>query len=160
MNPKRTVTALLLLFVAGSVGYVFLGSPGGRDSASENGQATGSASPELIVYYMDMGKDCSTCLNLETYTHDALEEGFAPELASGAIQWRTVDLDLPENEHYIQEYGLYTKSVVLVRMESGKPGRFDSLSRIWELVYDRDAYVAYIQAAVRAFLAADGAPAE
>lgn len=112
---------------------------------------------ELVVYYMDMGKDCSTCLSLEAYTKEALDTWFAPDLASGRVQWRTADLDDPANAHFVDEFGLYTKSVVLVRFEDGKQVQFESLGRIWELVYDRDAYMAYIRDEVQRFLDGSGA---
>ena len=84
---------------------------------------------------------------------------FAADLASGRIQWRTADLDTPEHAHFVDEFGLYTKSVVLVRLEGGKQIRFDSLSRIWELVYDKEAYIAYIREEVQGFLDSPKAPA-
>jgi len=153
MTAKQILSTILLLFAVGSAGYVLLGAPvNTEDSSAGEGERVEATSPEVIVYYMDMGKDCSTCLNLETYTHDALKAGFADALASGRIEWRTVDLDIPENEHFIKDFGLYTKSVVLVRLEGGEIAQFDSLSRIWELVYDKDAFVAYIQKEVGGFL--------
>lgn len=155
MTFKNPIAVLLLVFAVGSVAYLFLAGPGTES-------ATGAVAPEagasqVIVYYMDMGKDCSTCLNLESYTREALETFFAPELASGAIGWRTADLDDPANEHFVSDFNLYTKSVVLVRMEDGVPVRFDSLSRIWELVYDKAAYLEYIRKEVRGFLDSSGA---
>lgn len=159
MNARSILTALLLLLAAGSVFYVLLGTPGGStggESAAptiaDPALSPETPAPELIVYYMDMGKDCTTCLNLETYTHEALQAGFPEELGSGRIQWRTVDVDDPKNEHFIADFRLYTKSVVLVREDEGAPARYENLSRIWELVYDKDAYMAYIRKSVRTFL--------
>ena len=165
MNARSILTALLLLFAAGSMAYVLLGTPGGSTGGEAPAPTTANTAPspaapapELIVYYMDMGKDCTTCLNLETYTHEALQAGFPEEMASGRIQWRTVDVDDPKNEHFISDFRLYTKSVVLVRQAEGAPPRFESLSRIWELVYDKEAYMAYIRKSVRAFLDTPGSP--
>lgn len=156
---KRALTIVLLLFAAAGLLFVMIGDGPVNGGRSHAGGPVLATTPELIVYYMDMGKDCSTCLNLESYTREALDTYFAADLASGRIQWRIADLDAPENAHFVDEFGLYTKSVVLVRLEGGKQTRFDSLSRIWELVYDKDAYIAYIRDEVRAFLDAPMAPA-
>lgn len=155
---KRILTPLLLLFAAASLLFVLVSDgPVSSDTQSTEAKAP-IAETELVVYYMDMGKDCTTCLNLESYTREALDTHYAADLASGRIQWRTADLDDPANAHYVDEFGLYTKSVVLVRFENGKQTRFDSLSRIWELVYDKDAYVAYIRDEVKGFLDAATVP--
>ena len=155
---KRIITTLLLVFAAASLLFVLV-SDGPVSSDTQSPVANmPAAEPELIVYYMDMGKDCTTCLNLESYTREALDTHYAADLASGRIQWRTTDLDDPANAHFIDEFGLYTKSVVLVHFENGEQIRFDSLSRIWELVYDKDAYVAYIRDEVKGFLDAAEAP--
>lgn len=160
MTIQRITTAILLLFAAGSAAYVlFGGSPaqGGGEAREPAANGQPETPPELVVYYMDMGKDCTTCLHLENYTLEALETGFAEELASGRIAFRRVDVDRPENAHFVGDYGLYTKSVVLVRQEDGRDVRFENLSRIWELVYDKEAYLAYIQGKVRDFLDSPGA---
>lgn len=161
---KRVTAGALLAFAAGSLAYVIAGGPAGepgrgaRTAGASPGAADPSVPPDLIVYYMDMGKDCTTCLYLETYTRETLERHFADALASGRIEWRRRDLDDPSNAHYIREFRLYTKSVVLVRQVNGEPVRHESLSRIWELVYDKEAFQTYIQREVRRFLDDPEAP--
>ena len=155
---KRILTPLLLIFAAASLLFVLV-SDGPVSSVTQGPETkVPTVEPELVVYYMDMGKDCTTCLNLESYTRETLDTYFAQDLASGRIQWRTADLDDSANEHFVDEFGLYTKSVVLVRFEGGTQTRFDSLSRIWELVYDKDAYIAYIRDEVKGFLDAARVP--
>ena len=144
---KRIAAIAIILFATGSMFYVLAGGSGARSAGA--GGNDGSAETALIVYYFDMGKDCSTCLNLESYTYSTLENDFAAELASGKIRWEIVDVDLPENEHFVGEYRLYTKSVVLVSKDDGVEVAYDNLSRIWELVYDKAAYSAYIRTQVR-----------
>lgn len=156
---KRALTIVLLLFAAIGLLFVLISDGPVNGGTVPPQSLAAEVTPVLIVYYMDMGKDCSTCLNLESYTREALESYFSAELASGRIQWRTADLDAPENAHFIEDYGLYTKSVVLVGMDGDKQTHFDSLSRIWELVYDKEAYLAYIRDEVRAFLDAPKASA-
>lgn len=112
--------------------------------------------PDVVVYFFDGGKDCSTCDKLEAYAREAVETHFGEELASGALQWRRLDMDEPVNEHFVTDYGLYAKSVVLVGFEGGEERRWKNLEDIWELVYDRPAYLEYIRAETRGFM--DAAP--
>ncbi len=154
---KRAFTLIIFLLFAGSVLFVFTGkeviAPTSPKSSLEKG--ADSASPaRLIVYYFDMGKDCSTCLNLEAYTRETLETHFPEALASGEIRWEIVDVDEQAHGHFVEEFGLYTKSVVLVTIEDGEILAHNNLSRIWELVYDKEAYMAYIRAQVEDALGA------
>ncbi len=142
-------TTLVLLFALGSMTYVVLSD--GADSGAVD-PAPATPITELIVYYMDMGKDCTTCQNLESYTREVLETHFKSELARGRVEWRRVDVDLSANGHFVDEFRLYTKAVVLVRFAGGRQVDFVSLSRIWELVYDKDAYMDYIRKEIQASL--------
>lgn len=155
MNAQRLLGYLLLAFAIGSVA-VFLG----RDATSHRSIASSAGSPppneadippraKLVVYYFDEGKDCATCLSIPEYTKAALDGHFAAEVASGDILWRSVDVEKPENAHFITAYKLYTKSVVLVRVDNGAQVRWQNLDTIWDLVYDKDAFVEYVRKKIR-----------
>jgi hypothetical protein len=154
---KRAFTLVVFLLFVGSVLFVFTGkevtAPTSPKPSLEEG-ADSALPTRLVVYYFDMGKDCSTCLNLETYTHETLETHFSEALSSGEIRWETVDVDQEEHGHFVEEFGLYTKSVVLATLAQGDIVAHNNLSRIWELVYDKEAYVDYVRAQVQEALGA------
>ena len=155
MTAKRLIGLLLLVFAIGSVAYTVIqervrsrttSTPEAADFGPSN------VSPFVIVYFFDSDKECATCSQLEAYALEAVQTGFASELASGSLQWRVVNIDEPQNAHYITGYGLYTKSVVVVRIENGQQVRWTNLEDVWELVYDKPAYQEYIRTNVRDFL--------
>jgi len=112
--------------------------------------------PDYIVYYFSVGKECSTCEQIEAFTQEALKTGFSDALTSGEIQWRTADMDKPEHEHFATDYSLYTKSIVLVAIEDGEHGRWENLEKVWDHVYDKPTFIAYIRERLAAFM--DSAP--
>lgn len=112
--------------------------------------------PELIVYYFIGNKRCSSCHKIEAYTKEALERAFASELRGGAIQWRLVNVELRQNEHYVQDFQLYGKSIVLARRDAESVVRKRNLADIWDLLGDKPAFQAYIEREVRAMMAAEG----
>tara|TARA_R110001592_G_scaffold198500_1_gene446774 strand:- start:1471 stop:1938 length:468 start_codon:yes stop_codon:yes gene_type:complete len=143
---KRLFTIAILLLAVGSAAYVLRDVVGGKTSTADAANALPRGdSAQLIVYYFDMGKDCSTCLNLESYTHQTLTTYFNDALQSGAIEWAVVDVDTPETSHFVEDFGLYTKSVVLARFDGETMTGYNNLSRIWELVYDKDAFMEYVR---------------
>ncbi len=157
MTIKRLVTTALLAFVIGSLVYLVVketllsGNEPPRTSATVPARI-GDGDPNVIVYFFDSDKECTTCTNLKNYAYEALQTYFPSQLASDEIAWRVFNVDKPENEHYVTEFGLYSKSVVVVRMEDGRQTRWKNLESIWELVYNKPAYLEYIRAEIRDFV--------
>ena len=150
MKPKIAVRAFLLLFVAGSLAYMMLGDrPPPEETA---GAANSAVDPELVVYFFYNDIRCEECLKIEEYAREALDTHFAEELASGVIAWRPLSMDAPENKHYLTEYELFSKSVVLVDLENGEQARWKNLEEIWDLIYDKPAYIEYIRSNIEEFL--------
>lgn len=170
MKIKTFVTGILLLFVGISVIYLVTGetrsgqardeSPAEHDGAVAHDNAMVDSGPKkaketnhrVIAYYFHGTQRCVTCRTIESYAEESLRAGFSDELAAGELEWRVVNVDTPENEHFIQDYELSTRSVVLVDMLAGEQKQWKNLSRVWELVRDKPAFAAYIQEETREFL--------
>jgi hypothetical protein len=140
--------------VAVSVVYAIAGGAG-RGSRKAEAPAVAelqSGGRTVIAYYFHGNVRCDTCRKLEAYARSTIETCFAEELADGALQWRLVNVDEPANEHFIEHYGLFTRSLVLSEVIDGREARWKNLDLIWELVGDRAAYDAYVEREVAAFL--------
>ncbi|MFC1461093.1 nitrophenyl compound nitroreductase subunit ArsF family protein [Verrucomicrobiota bacterium] len=166
MKAKNMVTGVLLAFVVISAGYLIVKEmrsgprsnvPVAPDqstsddlSASTAGNAAGRH--KVIAYYFHGDARCMTCRKLEAYTHEAIAGDFVNALKDGELDWRVVNIDKPENEHFIQDYQLTTRSVVLVEMVNGKQKRWKNLKRIWDLVRNKTEFQQYICEETGAFL--------
>ena len=127
---------------------------GGTQAAATIDKNTGNVHAMkngVIAYYFHGTRRCPTCRKLEAYTQEAIASGFAHDLKDEKLVWRVVNVDLPDNEHYVRDYSLTTKSVVLVAVDDGKEGRWKDLSRIWDLVGDKAAFLNYVQDEVKNF---------
>lgn len=156
-SPKSLVRTLLLLVVAGSLGYMVWMEIGGKDAGSSGGgdlSDAARANAKVVVYYLSEGKDCSTCERIEAYTQETLETHFADALASGELVWLQLDMDEPEHQHFVTDFKLYTKSIVLVELDSGVQVRFSNLEKVWDHVYDKPAFVEYMRENVADYLGA------
>jgi hypothetical protein len=121
--------------------------------SSVAGEDSVQVEPRLIAYYFHGTRRCVTCKKLESYTQEAIEAGFAEELKAGTLAWRPVNTDEAENEHFRDDYQLYTKSVILSERKDGEEVNWKNLNRIWELVRgDKAEFVKYIQDEVAAAL--------
>ena len=164
MRFKTLITFLLLVFVAASVAYMAVkelrqGAEARVPTAGPGAEGQGDTTPAesehtVIAYYFRGDKRCPTCIKLESYAQEALEAHFAEQLSAGRLQWQVVNVDEAANEHFVTDFQLVTKSVVLAEMEGGRPVRWNNLERIWDLVHDKGAYLEYIRTNTNRFLGA------
>jgi hypothetical protein len=167
MNRKQIVTLVLVAFVVASVAYLIANeSRHGRDAGSEataeetatGGEVSGGAgntegsAHTVVAYYFHGNKRCRTCLTIEAYTKEAIEQGFPHPLESGDLEFRVINVEEPENEHFIDDFELTTRSVILSDQRGGVEERWKNLNLVWEYVGDKEAFIDYIQRETEEYL--------
>jgi len=111
-----------------------------------------NGSTQVIVYYFHGSFRCPTCHNLEQYAKEAIRDNFKDELAKGALVFKAVNVEEKENEHFVNDYQLYSKSLVLVLMKNGEESRHKNLTKIWEHVRNKEKYINYVKNEINTFL--------
>jgi hypothetical protein len=107
---------------------------------------------KVVVYYFHGNTRCVTCRTIENFTRAAVGNGFPDELKNGLIEFRSVNVEEPANEHFVQDYQLVTRSVVLARFSGARQEKWKNMDRVWELVRDNDSFARYIQTQTKMFL--------
>jgi len=131
-------------------------TPQGNQSSSTNKQeANAQRDTQLVVYYFHGDMRCPTCHRLETYAKEALDTHFADKLASKDIVWKVVNVNKPENRHFIQDYRLVTRSVVISETVNDREIKWKNLEQIWQLVRNKESYLNYIRNSISTFLEED-----
>jgi hypothetical protein len=108
---------------------------------------------KVIAYYFHTNARCDTCIKIEQYSHEAIENGFPYELKNGTLEMRVVNYEQPENRHFMKEYKLVSKSLVLVNLVDGKQTKWMNLKLVWQLTGRKDAFLNYVRKEVRGYLA-------
>lgn len=164
---KSLLTVILLLFVAASVVYLVVAETSSitatADSASAQTAANTDAAtadharsktrtalegkgraPAVIAYYFHGTLRCPTCLTMEEYAREAIEETYATELDDGRIRWGAVNYDEPVNGHFVKEYELVASALVVLSDGGASKNAWRKLERIWDLVGDEEAFKSYV----------------
>jgi hypothetical protein len=147
----KTTTAPLFVAALLALTAAFAGAqtPDTQDAVP----AATTAPHQIVVSYFHGDVRCATCKKLEAYSREAVEKTFAAEIAAGRLAFRMVNTDRQENEHFIRDYSLITKSLVVTEEHDGKVVRWTNLDKIWTLVRgDQQEYSDYVVAGVRAYL--------
>jgi hypothetical protein len=120
--------------------------------AQTQSAAPHSVSHKVIAYYFHTNTRCSTCIKIEEYSHEAIEKGFPNELRNGTLELRVVNYELPGNRHFIQDYKLVSKSLILVNVVDGKQTGWTNLKLVWQLYKNENAFLNYVRQEVRKYL--------
>jgi hypothetical protein len=107
---------------------------------------------KVIAYYFHGTFRCSTCRTIEQYSLEAIQTYFAKELGSGKLEFRPVNIEEPENKHFIQDYQLVTRSLVLSLISDSKETKWNNLADVWKLVRDKNKFFQYVKDEVEKFL--------
>jgi hypothetical protein len=151
---KKITTALLLTFVAISLAYLAIHEIGGKSAPGQPGISAGPAH-RVIVYYFRDNIRCDTCEKFQAYTDDAIHSVFSNELKSGSVEWKIVNTDDKANAHFIKDYALTTRQIILSDILDGKQTQWKDLYKIWDVVKDKQAFIEYITRETKTYL--DGA---
>ena len=111
-----------------------------------------AADVKIIAYYFHGNARCPTCYKMEQYAKEAIEENFKDELANGLLVVKTVNVEKKENKHFLDDYQLYTKALVISRVENGKEIEHNNLTKIWEYVRDKNRFFSYVTTEINKYL--------
>jgi hypothetical protein len=155
MTARQAILLLLLVFVATSTVYLIAGGDkhSGAQAPAQTAQAASTGSSKIVAYYFHVTVRCTTCRTIEAYSRETITNRFKNEIDRGALEWQVVNVQLPENRHFVKDYELFTKSVVLVHVANGKQQSYKTLNEVWELVGDKTQFQAYVDKEVRGYLA-------
>ena len=159
MRDKIHFASVLLLLVVLTTALAAAPESKPAAPAPKAETPTTAASPDPVppshvvrVYYFHTTARCVTCRKIEALAGSAINAGFPQDLKEGRLVWSVANIEEPENRHFIKDYQLYTKSVVVVDTLEGKQTRWKNLPKIWQLVRDEAAFTRYVQDEVRGYL--------
>jgi len=104
------------------------------------------------VYYFHATYRCKTCTTIEQYSRETIEANFKEQLGNGTLRFDQINFDEPENRHYLQDYNLTYRALVIVRYKGGKQVTFKNLEKIWQLKSSKADFSSYVKTEVEAML--------
>lgn len=107
---------------------------------------------KIIAYYFYGNARCPTCHKMEQYTKETIEDNFKDELTNGLLVVKAVNVEKKENEHFVNDYQLYTKALIISRVENGKEIQHKNLTKIWEYVRDKKKFSNYVTTEINDYL--------
>lgn len=107
---------------------------------------------KVVAYYFHGNFRCYSCRFIEENTGSALKEYFDNQLKSGEVVFKHINVEEKENRHFVDDYQLYTKSVILSLVKDGKEVKWKNLDKVWQLLRNKDRFYEYIKTEAEKFL--------
>lgn len=81
---------------------------------------------------------------MERFTQSTVTDGYADDCAKGTVRFLSLNTDDLVNAHFIDDFHLTMKLVVLAEERDGTVVRFAHLVRAWDELKDEAGFKAYI----------------
>ncbi len=107
---------------------------------------------QVVVYYFHRKFRCQSCGILESTLQNTVRTRYADQFGAGRLAMCVVNLDDPANRHYLDQFELFSNSVVIVRKKDGTVARFKNLESIWDVSEDSNAISHLLTTEVDRFL--------
>lgn len=168
--PQRKARAVLGVNALAAAMLLFTTAPitGCKQTASQSSEATGeaasvssaltletseNAAPDsIVVYYFHGNRRCRTCMGIQSAITTTIDERFAAETASGALRFQEVNIDQPENSHFVKEFDLGSSSMVVVAKKGEKTIKWENCAQVWPLSHQQAALIDYAEKQIRSYL--------
>ncbi len=121
-------------------------------SAALAEDGTGEAANSVVVYYFHTNYRCANCYNMEQWTKELMETRFKDQVAAGKLSLKIFNTDEKASAHFLTDYKLYTKSVVLSLVKGGREVRYDNLAKIWDYLRSKAKFQEYIGCEIDKYL--------
>jgi frataxin-like iron-binding protein CyaY len=107
---------------------------------------------QVAVYYFHTKFRCQSCHKIEQLMEESLKNNFPKQLEEGSLIYKVVNVEEEGNKHFIRDYQLYAKSVVLSLRKNGEELEYKNLDKIWMCLGDKQEFSDYIREETQAFL--------
>ena len=118
---------------------------------------TGAASQKeglgkVVAFYFHGNYRCGNCKKIEQYSHEAIDKYFKEQLKTKKLAFNIINTDLIENKHFVEDYQLYTRSLIVAEFNDGKQVKWKNLTKVWDYLNDRDTFYKYVQSEIQKYL--------
>ncbi len=105
----------------------------------------------LEIFYFHKTARCQSCTTVENYVSDVVRERFAEEVKGGLIDFRTINVDLPENELIARKFKATGSSLYLNRITGGQDN-IEFYSDVWRLFGNEEALKNQLEIKIKSLL--------
>jgi len=146
---KKLILVICIVAVSALVLLAVKSMPQANAADSKPSVSSGN---QVIAYYFHGTFRCDSCLKIEKYSREAIEQNFKNEINSGKLVFKVINIEDKGNEHFMNDYQLYTKSLVITLVKDGKEVKYENLKLVWEYLSNQSKFHDYVKSGIESYL--------
>lgn len=96
-------------------------------------QSVKNSADKIEIYYFHRTQRCYSCNTLGQYVKETIEQKFSEEIKSGRIDFREINVDLPENKEVAKKFQAGGSSLFINAIKNGKDN-INQDTNVWRLL--------------------------
>ena len=106
---------------------------------------------KIEVYYFHRTARCYSCNTLSQYTRETIEQKFSEEIESGKIEFKEINIDLPENKGVATKFQASGSSLFINAIKDGQ-NNISQDTNVWKFLSDKSQFENYLENKINSLL--------
>lgn len=141
---KSWIWAIVLIGLVILISALGFGKNANLDTKISDKEQSVQVADKIIVANFFRTQRCATCLAIGNLTKKTLTEKFAKELESGRIEFKEINVDLPENKEMARKYKASGSSLFINAVVDEKDNIVEDTT-VWRLFSNENQYISYLE---------------
>lgn len=103
----------------------------------------GKPAEKIQVFLFHNTQRCYSCITIGKYAKATMEQKFPDELRSGRIEFKEINIDLPENKELAAKFQAAGSALYINPIVDGADN-IEQDTQVWRLVSNEQAFVTYL----------------
>ena len=112
---------------------------------------TNQSADKLEVYYFHRTARCYSCRIIEQYVREVMEQKYGEEIKNGVIDFRELNVELPENREVARKFQASGSSLFINRIINER-NNIEQDVNVWRLLRSEDQFKGYLEEKINSYL--------
>lgn len=157
---KRVLFGFSLLILVVSLAACSSQSPGAKNNGALSAGADVQSQTPLVskqpaekvqIFLFHATRRCTTCMAIGRLAGETVDEYFQPERQAGRVEFREINIDLPENKELAKKFQASGSSLFINAVYNGRDNISEDIM-VWRLTTNETQFKNYLKNKISNFL--------
>lgn len=148
---KKNIVVIIVVIILGTIA-VMAKNNGQQPNANVAGETANetqmpnirSSADKIEVVHFHATQQCWSCITIGKYAGETVSEFFQPETRDGKIEFREINVDLPENKNLARKFQAGGSSLFINAIYGGKDHIAED-TQVWRLISNETQFKSYLK---------------